>query len=173
MRSFSDYFVPDLICDSVFAIPFDRFYRKGIRFLVFDIDNTLVSYDTPKPTEAIKDLMESLIGMGFQIAFLSNNTPERVERFNESFGFFAVSDAHKPLRRAMGEVLVHFGAGEESVLMIGDQLLTDVLSAHLWQVRAVVVPPVEQRENTFFRFKRFLEKPFRRLYYRREKKKEK
>ena len=89
--------IPDLICNSVYEIPFSDFYEKGIRALAFDIDNTLVSYDTPEPDERLSAFLFSLRDMGFSVAFISNNVPERVERFNASLGFTALPDSHKPL----------------------------------------------------------------------------
>ncbi len=171
MRSLSDYLIPDLIAPSVEAIPFDRFYREGIRLLIFDIDNTLVSYETPDPTCEVIELMGRLSAMGFRIAFVSNNTPERVERFNRPFSFPAFPDAHKPLRRAIAPVLKECRFSPSETLVIGDQLLTDVLAAKLHGIRAVTVPPVEKNESRFFRFKRRLEAPFVRAYWRRKKKK--
>jgi predicted HAD superfamily phosphohydrolase YqeG len=48
---------------------------------------------------------------------------------------------------------------------IGDQVFTDVLAAHLEGCIAVVVSPIKDLENLFFRSKRTLERPFM-AYYR-------
>ena len=81
--------IPDLICDTVYSVPFDEYYKKGIRALAFDIDNTLVSYDTPEPDEKLTAFLLSLRERGFSIAFVSNNDAARVERFNATLGFLA------------------------------------------------------------------------------------
>ena len=85
--------IPDLICDTVYEIPFSDYYKKGIRAIAFDIDNTLVSYDTPEPDEKLSAFLFALRDTGFSIAFVSNNDAARVERFNASLGFFALSDS--------------------------------------------------------------------------------
>ncbi|MBR2615994.1 MAG: YqeG family HAD IIIA-type phosphatase [Clostridia bacterium] len=168
--SLTDLLVPDLICDRVTDVPFDDFVRQGVKAVVFDIDNTLVSYDTPTPPRAIRDLLLSFDSLGIRVALVSNNSPDRVRIFNESLGLFAVPDAHKPLKRALRPVLEQFGLRGEELLLVGDQLLTDVLAARLHGAYAAVVQPIKKKENRFFRFKRFLEKPFVRIYYKRKKK---
>ncbi len=168
MKSLSHYLIPDLICDTVYSIPFSDYSKKGVEVVVFDIDNTLVPYDVPVPDEKLKDFLFSLKRMGLEIAFVSNNTPERVEKFNESLGFYILPDSHKPLKSALKPVFEHFGIGSEKLLFVGDQLLTDVLCARLNSVRVVSVPPIKKVETRFFRFKRWIEKPFIRAYYKKK-----
>ncbi len=170
MKFLSYYLVPDLMCRSVYDIPFQTFEKEGTRLVVFDIDNTLVSYETPEPDEKLKAFLQGFSARGIHVALVSNNSPERVERFNRELGFFAVPDAHKPSKKALQPVLEHFSVPQEQILLVGDQLLTDVWTARLWDLRAVVVEPIQKRENLFFRFKRVLEKPFVRIYRKRKSK---
>ncbi len=171
MKRLSGYLIPDLICETVYEIPFESYFEKGIRAVAFDIDNTLVSYDTPVPPEEVKALLYSLKEKGIPVALVSNNTPKRVNRFNEEMGFFAVSNSRKPLRCALRPVFEEFDLKPEELLFVGDQLLTDVLSAKRWGATAVTVQPIKNVENLFFRFKRLLEKPFRRAYKKRKNRK--
>lgn len=168
MKTLSDFLIPDLICDTVYDVPFSSFVEKGVRVIAFDIDNTLVPYDVPSAPEELKNFLLSLKEKGVEIAFVSNNTPERVALFNEPFGFFTVPDAHKPLRSALKPVLRQFGVKASQVLLVGDQLLTDVLTARAWGAFAVTVPPIKKVETRFFRFKRKIEKPFIKKYYKRQ-----
>ena len=160
--------IPDLICDTVYEIPFFDYYRKGIRAIAFDIDNTLASYDTPEPDEKLCAFLFSLRDMGFSIAFVSNNDAARVERFNAKLGFLALPDSHKPLIGALKKVMKAYGVKKSEFLMVGDQLLTDCLCARLAGVAVATVPPIQPVENQFFRFKRKIEKPFIRAYYKKQ-----
>ena len=167
MKSLSHYLIPDLICEEVYDVPFSDFLKKGVKAVVFDIDNTLVPYDVATPTEKVQELLSSLKEMGFRIAFVSNNTPERVGTFNESLGFFAVPDSHKPLKKALAPVFAQFEILPEELLLVGDQLLTDVLCARVNRTHVVSVSPIKKVETRFFRFKRWIEKPFIRAYYKK------
>lgn len=171
MKTPSSYLIPDLMCENVFEIPFDSFLEKGVKLVVFDIDNTLVPYDVADPYEKLKSFLFSLKEKGVELAFVSNNTPERVERFNREFGFFATPDAHKPLRRALSPAIEHFGVLPGELLLVGDQLLTDVLTARIWGAHAVAVSPIKKVESRFFRFKRQIEKPFVKKYRKLQAKK--
>ena len=155
------FFQPDYLFDDIAAIPADLPARLGIRLLICDIDNTLVTYDDPTPTAPVLAFFDALRKNGVQIAFLSNNKKERVERFNESLGYQAVSGSGKPfaylnirrIRRAAGVT-------RDESAMLGDQIFTDVLAARFARIPAILVKPIKDKKTKFFRFKRSLEKPF-------------
>ena len=67
----------------------------GIKAVVLDIDNTLVTYDDPEPTPSAAAFLQMLRDNGISIAFLSNNGPERVTKFNKSLGFPFLSKDRK------------------------------------------------------------------------------
>jgi predicted HAD superfamily phosphohydrolase YqeG len=48
--------------------------------------------------------------------------------------------------------------------MLGDQILTDCFAGKHIGLCAIIVPPIKDKTNLFFRFKRFLERPFIRKY---------
>ena len=43
--------IPELICETVYDIPLSFFTDRGIKLLLLDIDNTLVTYDDEYPIE--------------------------------------------------------------------------------------------------------------------------
>ena len=144
---------------------------RGIRYLTCDIDNTLVTYDDPKPTEAVLHWLRSLNEAGITVAFLSNNTPERVHLFNEDLAFYAEADAHKPLPHALHRFLKKNGCKKTECAHLGDQVFTDVLLARFCGVTALLLPPIKDKKTAFFRFKRALEKPIVASYIKKQQKK--
>lgn len=59
------------------------------------------------------------------------------------------------------------GATAENSAFLGDQIFTDVLSARNLGIEiALLVPPIKDKLTLFFRFKRLMEKPVIRKYYR-------
>ena len=70
-------FYPDQTCASAYEIPYEALYERGIRALIFDIDNTLTEHGKPATERAIA-LMERLKNIGFRVCLLSNNKEERV-----------------------------------------------------------------------------------------------
>ena len=161
------YFTPDIIYDTVYDIDFDLLIEKNIKGLIFDIDNTLVSYKQEKPTENVINLMDKLKSENFEICFVSNNHKQRVDIFNDKFGFFSFPKAGKPSVKYIKKALKSMNLTNKEVALIGDQLFTDVTAAKRAKIMAVLVTPIEPVETMFFKFKRFMEKPFIKRYYRR------
>ena len=56
------------------------------------------------------------------------------------------------------------GSDSTNTAAIGDQLLTDALAAHRLGLVAIIVPPIKDKTNLFFKFKRWIEKPYVKKY---------
>ena len=136
----------------------------GAKALICDIDNTLVTYDDPKPTESVLKWLESLKAVGISAAFISNNHKERVELFNSELKFFATWDSHKPSGKCYRAAMEFLGTDVTNTAVIGDQVFTDVWSAKRLKLFAILVKPIKDKTSLFFRSKRALEKPILRRY---------
>ena len=160
------YFMPDKIYADVYAIDFDELIKNNITGLIFDIDNTLVSYKQPEPTAEVIALMRDLQEKNFKICFVSNNNKARVDLFNHDFKFPAFAEAGKPLKKYMKQALEIMGLSGECAAVIGDQIFTDVCAAKRVGASALFVTPVEPVNSLFFKIKRALEKPILKRYRR-------
>ncbi len=141
--------------------------RLGVNAILADIDNTLAPYEQPEPDERIRGWIASLAVAGIGIAFVSNNDRERVELFNRSLGVPAYYKSGKPFKKNLVRAMNDLGGTLETTVMLGDQLLTDALAGHNLGVRCLIVPPIRDKKNAFFRFKRWLEKPVVRKFKRK------
>ncbi len=131
----------------------------GVRAILADIDNTLAPYEQAEPDERIRGWIAALADAGISIAFVSNNDRERVERFNRTLGVPAYYKSGKPFKKNLVKAMESLGGNRDTTVMLGDQLLTDALAGHNLGVRVLIVPPIRDKKNAFFRFKRWLEKP--------------
>ena len=145
----------------------------GVRALLLDIDNTLAPYEVAAPDDELRAWFAALQNAGVRVALVSNNHRDRVELFNRTLGLPAYPDAHKPLRRTVLRALRALGVPPTEAAFMGDQLFTDVLAGKNVGMRAYTVPPIRDKRDLFTRFKRLLERPLMRAYYRREQRKEK
>ena len=139
----------------------------GVKAILADIDNTLAPYEQPEPDERIKGWIASLAEAGIGIAFVSNNDWERVELFNRTLGVPAYAKSGKPFKKNLVKAMNDLGGTPETTVMLGDQLLTDALAGHNLGVKCLIVPPIRDKKNAFFKFKRWLEKPVVRRFKRR------
>lgn len=157
---FEKYLLPDRLFASFSEVTPDVLAPMGVRALLCDIDNTLVTYDDDVPTEAVLRWIGLLSSAGIAVAFISNNDAARVERFNRELGLVAMAKARKPSVKAYEAALERLGVGRGECAVLGDQLLTDAWAAHRLGVPALIVPPIRDKRSLFFRFKRALEVPY-------------
>ena len=144
--------------------------QDGVRALLLDIDNTLAPYEVAEPDDELRAWFSALAACGVRVALVSNNHSERVTLFNRTLGLPVYPDAHKPLRRTVRRALCELGVPPQEAAFMGDQLFTDVLAGKNLGMRAYTVPPIRDKRDPFTRFKRLLERPFMRAYWRRQRK---
>ena len=75
-------YIPDMYQKSIYAIDYHKLKNCGIRFLLFDLDNTLSSVGENKPTAKLKKFIEEL-KQEFEILIFSNSPKKRVMEFAE------------------------------------------------------------------------------------------
>lgn len=157
--------MPDGMFDRFCDITPELLSEMGIKALLLDIDNTLVTYDDPEPTEEVLEWLSAMERAGIKAAFVSNNeSPERVNVFNRELGLYATSRSKKPLPVGFRRAMRALGVKPSESLSIGDQIFTDVWGAKNAGARAFLVPPIKDRTDWFFRLKRRLEAPIIRKY---------
>ena len=136
----------------------------GVRALLIDIDNTLAPYEQPDPDDRIRAWFASLQENGIRAALVSNNHRPRVEQFNRTLGLTAFWDSGKPKKKTLLLAMKTLGVSKAETAMLGDQLLTDAYAGKHIGLPALIVPPIKDKTNPFFRFKRWCERPFIRKY---------
>ncbi|HOE57083.1 MAG TPA: YqeG family HAD IIIA-type phosphatase [Bacillota bacterium] len=149
---------PDLYLNTVHELDTAALKTKGIRAMIVDIDNTLVSWDTKEPDEKINELICRLGSEGFKICILSNNSKKRVEEFNRHLNLPAIHKAVKPSKTAFRKAMNIMDSNPENTAVIGDQLFTDVLGGNRLGLYTVLVPPICKKEFIWTRFMRLIER---------------
>ena len=149
-------FYPKEEISSVYDINYKELYNKGIRALIYDIDNTLVKHGA-KANEDIVELFYIIHNMGFKTILLSNNTKERVESFANEVGSDYIAKAGKPRRKAYVSAMEKLGSCKEDTVFIGDHLFTDRYGANRTGLYSILVKPIDKKEEIQIVFKRKLE----------------
>ena len=151
--------LPTLSVASIFDIPYQQMYRDGIRNLIFDMDNTIVTRLTNQPSWKVKRLFYHLTLDGFHILILSNNTrPSRVIQVASFLDVPAIFSAQKPFSWVYKKLRNQFFCQPSETMFIGDQWVTDIWGARLNGMKAVVVEPMGEELSEI-----------RRLYFRLER----
>lgn len=145
-------FIPNEFHNNFFDIDFKKLYNNGLRLILTDLDNTLISYEESLPTKEILDKFEELTKMGFEVMVISNNVPSRITKFLENTNYKGVGNARKPLliglRKALRKAEKHYSHKE--TVIIGDQLMTDVYCANRFNSYSILVNPLKKRTEKWY-----------------------
>lgn len=152
-------FVPTRFCRRVEEITREGLQQMGIRGVLLDVDNTLSPHGDPTPLPAALQWVNELQAAGIKVLIVSNNKEERVAPFAAKFGLGFIANAAKPLPLGFRRGQALLGLPKEALLVVGDQLFTDILGANLAGMPSVLVEPIEMENKPLFRIKRRLERP--------------
>ena len=163
-----DCIFPDFYIQSVYELPLETLKQKGIRGLIFDIDNTIAPYDVPEPDKTLIQWFEMLKQQGFRICILSNNRKKRVKKFNEKLKVLAIHRAGKPSIRKLRKAISMMKLTELETAMIGDQVFTDMWCGHTAGLYCIMTAPICNRDQFVTKIKRGLERQVMKLYFKKQ-----
>ncbi len=149
-------FYPVLYIDSAYSVDYEGLYEKGIRGLIYDVDNTLVPHGEPATDEAVK-LFDRLRTIGFDTCIISNNKEPRVKPFADLVNSKYVYDAKKPSRKNYRKAMELMNTDVTTTYFIGDQIFTDVYGANRTGIPSILVKPIHPKEEIQIVLKRKLE----------------
>ncbi|MFC6170655.1 YqeG family HAD IIIA-type phosphatase [Loigolactobacillus jiayinensis] len=141
--------------------------RQGIKAILTDLDNTLIAWDNPTGTTEIKTWIQQMQASGIPVVVVSNNSAARISRAVKSLKVPFIARALKPLSIGIRRAKVQLKLSNDELIMVGDQLITDMIAANNSGVRAVLVRPLIKTDAWNTRINRFLEKFLMRRLRRR------
>jgi HAD superfamily phosphatase (TIGR01668 family) len=151
-------FLPDEHVKTIFQITPEKLKKKGIKGIITDLDNTLVEWDRPNATPKLIQWFEDMQREHIDITIVSNNNKERVQSFAEPLKLRFIFRARKPFGIAFRRAIKDMGLKKDEVVVIGDQLLTDVFGGNKSGFHTVLVVPVASTDGFWTRFNRKVER---------------
>ena len=152
------YFIPSEFVRSVFHITPEFLKDKGIKGIITDLDNTLVEWDRPDATPMLIEWFKGMKEAGIQVTIVSNNNEMRVQSFADPLGIPFIFKARKPLGKAFRQALQMMSVKKAEVVVIGDQLLTDVFGGNRQKLHTILVIPVAKSDGFVTKFNRMVER---------------
>ncbi|CAM4135737.1 hypothetical protein BAMA_21950 [Bacillus manliponensis] len=151
-------FLPNEYVKNVYHVQPEDLKERGIKGIITDLDNTLIEWDRPNATPDLEKWLLSMKKHGIQVTVVSNNNEQRVHDFAEPLGIPFIHRARKPLVGAFRRALKTMNLRPEEVVVIGDQLLTDVLGGNRIGLHTILVVPVAQTDGFMTKFNRKIER---------------
>lgn len=143
---------------SIFDIDYKRLKKQGTKALFFDLDNTIIGYDQVKLSEHHFELIKTLQN-DFSLVVLSNTSYSRVSRALEGLEVPFIFHATKPLKRGFKKACKQADVAPSEVVMIGDQLMTDVFGANRMKISTILVKSVKRKSDRWMtKMNRFFER---------------
>jgi len=152
------HFLPNEHVKSILDIKPEELKEKGIKGIITDLDNTLVEWDRPTATPQLIKWFDEIKKQNILVTIVSNNNEERVKAFSDPLQIPFIFRARKPMMPAFHRALSKMGIKKDETVVIGDQLLTDVLGGNRSGFHTILVVPVAQTDGFFTKFNRFAER---------------
>ena len=149
-------FIPTFYKHDIFSIDYNYLKSIGITNIIYDIDNTLAK-ELKSPDKSVIDLISRLKNDGFNICLLSNNNIFRVEPVGKILGVDYIHTAIKPKKTGFKKALLNMKCNADNTIMIGDQILSDIVGANRIGMRSILVDPISKKEAPWTKVRRPLE----------------
>lgn len=142
--------IPRLHVNSIYTIDLQDLWNKGYRGIITDLDNTLVGAKSPLATPELVDWLKVVAQLGFQVVIVSNNRHTRVSKFAEPLSLPFIYRAKKPTSASFRKALQMMKLPPQQTVVIGDQMLTDVLGGNRMGLYTILVTPISPIDEGFF-----------------------
>lgn len=160
-------FKPDMYKKNIFEIDYKKLKKDGIKCLIFDLDNTLGLIEHEKCPEETRKLIKEL-EKDFLIFISSNNTQQRVDPYLEDLGIKGVAWSLKPSTRSLRKIRKNEKLKKDEMVMIGDQIVTDILAGKRYKIKTILVDPLGKKDLKITGLNRLIENKIVKYYEKRD-----
>jgi HAD superfamily phosphatase (TIGR01668 family) len=160
-------FCPAHAVGSLPEISLDDLKTEGLSLILLDVDHTIVKWKQEEFSPEVLAWIARAKEMGFQLCILSNTRhPERLARLAKVLNIETLRGRFKPSTHMFEMALEKFAKKPEEAVMIGDQIMTDVLGANRSGIDAIWVQKMEGPEFAGTKINRIVERFLTGLLYR-------
>ena len=140
-----DKFVPDMYQKSIYDINYKKLKKRGIKCLLIDLNNTIVSYDTESPTDKLREKMYEL-EKDFKVIIVSNSSKDRIRPFKEILNIDSAYKSGKPFSKKYKKIIKLYNLKDTEIAVIGDMILTDIYGGNRMGFTTILVNKVSEDE---------------------------
>lgn len=138
-------YVPDMYQGSIYTINYKKLKKQGIKCLLFDLNNTLASYETEAPTDELRELMFEL-EKDFKVIIVSNSPKNRVRPFKEKLNIDAAFNSKKPSKKKFKKIMQMYNFKDTEIALIGDEIIADIFGGNRMGFTTILVNGISEEE---------------------------
>lgn len=151
-------YVPDIYQKDIYSINYKTLSSRGIKLLIFDLDNTMALITEWKPSDKLVDLFDYIKKKKFKVIIASNSVKQRVKLFADTLGVGYVSHVKKPKGLPIENYIKNSKYNQSEIAMIGDSMMDDVVCGNRLGITTILTDQLGKREFPIARIKRHKEK---------------
>lgn len=149
---------PTWMVEAIYQITPEQLKKRNFKAILTDLDNTLIAWNNPDGTEELLAWIKEMKAAGIPVMVVSNNKAVRIERAIEKLDLEYIQRAMKPLTKGFREAERRLGLPKEQILMVGDQIMTDIRGANAAGIQNVLVKPIVESDAWNTKFNRSMER---------------
>lgn len=151
-------FRPKYTINTIYNLDPAQLNEMGIKAVFSDLDNTLLAWNKFETAKEMDKLNRVLAKANIKLVVISNNNAQRVGKVLNPYHIDFVAKSRKPLPFAITRKREEMHLEKSQVMMVGDQLITDMQAGNLAGVNTVLVKPLVETDKWNTRINRFFEK---------------
>jgi len=152
---------PNEYAHSVLDIDINKLWERGIRNLVIDLEDTLITKGNWDIKSKIHDWLNSVKEKGFGVCLVTNSFYfKKVSEFSKRINMPVINAAFKPFPFAFWRAMKIVGGTTQNTAVIGDQLFMDILGGNFVGTHTILVKHISKENNFLRKMMRELEKKF-------------
>lgn len=152
---------PTVTLEKVTDITPELLREMGVDAILLDVDNTLAPPTSSSPFEGVQEWIDEIKAAGFSVVICSNNYKKRIRPFSDSVGLDCVAMSLKPFPFGFNRAKRKLDERPKSVVVVGDQIYTDVLGANLAGMKSILLTPRCEEKGVTITLRRKMEKGVR------------
>lgn len=140
--------------------------KMGGRAIGLDIDNTIAPDGTYKYLSGVPEWLQKMHEAGIPVIIISNGSVFRVAIIAKHFGLPFIHSAGKPSPKGLIRAAKKLGISVSDLVMVGDQLFSDIVSANSCGAIAVRVDSIEKGSlyPWFYKYQWKKEEPYLKMF---------
>lgn len=157
-----DFIRPHLMIDSFEQIDLEKIWAQGVRGIILDLDNTITFWQENEVRPEAHRFIAKSRQHNFKLCLLSNSSKKRVRTIAALYGIPFIAPAYKPGKKSFEEAAGVMKLASREIMVIGDQLFTDILGGKRAGCYTTLIKPLNTKEFIGTKIARIME----RIYFR-------
>lgn len=138
--------IPTLRYKRIYDIPLSKLKELDITLILLDMDNTTALWHSSEVSDETKQWVQDAKAQGFRVALFTNSKGSNADTIGVTLGIEVFKNAKKPFKAPTKKLLDSLNVKPENVLMVGDQLFTDIQLANSVNAKSVLLEPLSDHE---------------------------